>query len=182
MHPKPPLPEAEGIPLRVAHDREGDVRTDLRLDDKCASAGKSLDLRLAIIRAEVEVDRIGRGTRLLATLKEKARAALVRRTRDVEPRQFVLVDARIAELLQKSLVDLLVGPTEGVCPEPSKLSRFGAGERDVADVTVRQRIGRRLDAEAVAFRVAHDRPLLFEISRSVRFRLDEMPAELEHTR
>src|SRR5512133_1623946 len=138
MHPKPRLPEAEGIPLRVAHDREGDVRADLRFDDRCASAGKSLGLRLAVIRAEVEVDGIGRGTRLLAALKEKARAALVRRTRDVEPRELALVDARIAKLLQKALVDLLVGPTEGVCPEPSKLPRLRAGERDVADVTVRQ--------------------------------------------
>lgn len=53
-----PLADAEGIPFRVPHDREGDVRADLRLDDRCAGAGQPLDLRHAVVGAEVEVDRI----------------------------------------------------------------------------------------------------------------------------
>src|SRR2546422_11382948 len=44
---RPVLAHAEGIPLRVPHDRERDVRADLRLDDRCAGTRQPLDLRLA---------------------------------------------------------------------------------------------------------------------------------------
>src|SRR5437867_6663074 len=101
MDPRPlQLPDAEGIALRVAHDREGDISADFRLDDRRAGVRQPLDLRLAVVGAEVEVDRIRRGPRLLAALKEKARAATVRRARDIEAPELALVHAGIPELLQ----------------------------------------------------------------------------------
>ena len=154
---------------------------DLRLDDRCTCGCKPFDFFLAVVGAEVEVDRVGLWPRLLAALKEKARATAVRGAGDVEAGELGLVHTRIAELLQKALVDLLVGPAEGVRPEPAQLPRLRAGERDIADVTMRRRLRRRLDAETVAFRIAHHGPGLFELPDAVRFRLDEMSTELEHS-
>ncbi len=46
---------------------------------------------------------------------------------------------------------------------------------------MRRRLRRRLDAETVALRIAHHGPGLFELPDAVRFRLDEMSTELEHS-
>src|SRR5438094_3431605 len=68
--PPEPSSDAERIPVGVAHDREGDVRADLRLHHRRARAGEALDLRLAVVGGEIEVDRIRRGPGLFAALKE----------------------------------------------------------------------------------------------------------------
>src|SRR5207247_6905045 len=58
---EPWLADAERIPVRVAHDRERDVRADLRLHDQGACCREACDFRLTVVRGEVEVERIGGG-------------------------------------------------------------------------------------------------------------------------
>jgi len=56
--PPAALLDAERIPIRVAHDSPRPIHVGLCLDQRGARAGEPLDLRLAVIRSEVEVDRI----------------------------------------------------------------------------------------------------------------------------
>ena len=81
--------------------------------------------------------------------------------------------------MEKGGVDGIVRPAEGVRPEAPELDRLRARERDVADVTVRQWVGRRLDAEAIPLRVAHDSPCLLELADAVRLRRDEPRAHAQ---
>src|ERR1700675_4894475 len=91
------LADAEGIPLRVPHDRERDVRADLRLDHRGPRGRQPFDFGLAVVALEVEVDRVGLGPGLLAALKEKAWASAFRLTHEVEARDLALVYTRVAE-------------------------------------------------------------------------------------
>src|SRR4051812_42991240 len=133
------LPDAERIPVGISQDRESEARALLRLDHRCAHLLEPLDLLLPIVGAEVQVDRIARGLRLLPPLKEKPRSAAVRRPGDVEAAELPLVDTCVTQLLHKALVGLLLGPAERLRPERAELRRFRARERDVADVAMRRR-------------------------------------------
>src|SRR5439155_41408 len=177
--PRAVLADAKRIAFGIPHDREPEVRPLLRLDDGCAGLREPLDLGFPVVGREVEVDRIRLGPRLFAALEEEAWPPAVRRSGDVEGTSLALVHAGVEKLPHKALVDLFFGPVKGECPEPAELARLRAGKRHVADVTVRQRVRRALDAKAVALRVAHHRPRLGEIADRGRLPLDEPAAELE---
>src|SRR4029453_16612603 len=113
-----------------------------------------------------------------APLKEEAWSSAARRPDAVEAGQLTLVDPAVAELLQKALVDLFRRPAKREGQETAALLRLRARERHVADETM-GRVRRALDAEAVTFGVAHDRPDFGEVADRVRLRLDELAAELE---
>src|SRR6185436_20807675 len=131
MSPAAPLADAEGISFRIAQDRERQVGPLLRLDDGSAGLHEPFDLRLAIIRGEVEMHRVRLGPGLLAPVKVEARPAAVRRFHQVEAADVRLAHARGSELLEDRLVEVLVGPAERKRPESPQLSRLGTGKGDV---------------------------------------------------
>src|SRR5437867_348791 len=151
------LLDAERVPLGISHDRPRALVVGLRLDDGRARGSEPLDLRLTVVRPEVEMDGIRLRPRSLAALEEVARPASVRIVRRIESGELPPVDSCIAELLQEGVVDPLVRPAERVRPEASELNGFGAGERDVAD-GASSGARRRLEAESVSLGVAHDGP------------------------
>src|SRR5207244_13366106 len=67
--------DAERVRLGIPHDRPGTFGVALRLDDGRAEAAQPFDLLLAVVRADVEMDRVRRGPRLLPPLEQEARAA-----------------------------------------------------------------------------------------------------------
>src|SRR6266550_6126357 len=95
--PRTALFDAEGIPLGIAHDRPRPLGIGLRLDERCAQPGQALELHLALVRGQVEVERVRLRPRSLTALEEKARAAGRRLPHGVESVELALVHTRVAQ-------------------------------------------------------------------------------------
>src|SRR5204862_4660836 len=151
--------DAERVRLRIAHDRPRALVVGFRLLERRAELLEAFELGFAVVGAEIEVDRVGRGPRPLAALEEQAQPGRRRLARHVEGLCLALVHAGVEQLLDEALVDRLLGPAKCMRPEGAETLRLRARRGDGADAA---RVGarRRLDAEAVALEVAHHGPRL----------------------